>query len=354
MKYPLLLMRVLGLYHHSGDKWYSKIYPLLVILFLWGGFGRFISLFEFWYGRVESSTAILMYKIITSLWCFIAAFNGSIFFINQEINSRQNKLIEELSVFLELYSNRNIKKLKKRIYVYFILGTISALLNSVTGFFSIFEPDLKLSIFTSLLDLFNKQTWSNNMTIKIINRFLMTYESFFWVVTIDYFLSQCDLLGFVFENLSLDFQSITKRYNLTSSLNSPILPSFEKEFNKAQINFFQLCKIVEQMNKCYSQLIGMNLIVYLTMILLLFYILTLNNEPLKGIMLFLYAYWTIIAFIIIFLIIINGIKFQVYCGKILNILLEINHESLTEKNHFKVNFKSLNHFKSIIYFFRFI
>ncbi|RNA05024.1 odorant gustatory chemosensory receptor 122-like protein [Brachionus plicatilis] len=337
MKYPLLLMRLLGLYHQKKDGWFLKAYPLAVIIFLLVGLGRFLSLFEFWYGKKES-TADLIYKIITTLWCFIAVITGTIFFINQEFNSRDNKLVEDLSHFLNfLYSNKNFKKLKIRIYVYYICGAIAAILNLLTGFFSIFEFEHKSVVFSSFLDIFNNQAWSNdNLTVKILNRFLMAYESFFWVFTIDYFLSQCDMLEFIFRNLSLDFQNLINKDKMAGGFDKIILPSFEQEFNQLRKHFFKLNKVVQQMDKCYNHLIGISILVYLAMILLLFYIMTLNNKGLNGVLIFLYPYWTLIAFVIILLIVVNGTKFHEHSSNILENLLEICNDGFSENFHFKV------------------
>ncbi|RNA34038.1 hypothetical protein BpHYR1_005516 [Brachionus plicatilis] len=60
MKYPLVLMRIVGLFHRKSDKWFLKVYPLLICIILWLSFARLFSLFEFWYGGSDASDELIL------------------------------------------------------------------------------------------------------------------------------------------------------------------------------------------------------------------------------------------------------------------------------------------------------
>ncbi|CAF0922387.1 unnamed protein product [Brachionus calyciflorus] len=343
MKFPLTMMRILGLYHRKNDPFYLKIYPLSVIVILWLSFARTFSLYGFWYGKSDEFSVNLVYKIIINLWCFITVFNATIIYINQEIYSRENQLIHDLSYFLDNHcDDKRRKRLRKKIILFFILGALVGILNSTAGAASLFGPDFIFKAFSSFLAPFHESQWAKeSIPYKILNCIILSYTSFFWVLTIDYYLSHCDILTFIFENFNKDFRELINNNILVTNKRPNGDQSgyeLEENFDSLRKKQLQICKIINQLDKCYKHSIGMSLIVYITIVLLLLYVMSdWNGNCINGIMSFLYPFWTINGGIILLLIVVFATRVHEKAIGILDDLLEVDIEEFTNSLCFKIN-----------------
>ncbi|RNA34045.1 odorant gustatory chemosensory receptor 122-like protein [Brachionus plicatilis] len=342
MKYPQVLMRIVGLFHKKSDKWFLKVYPLLIFIILWLSFARLFSLFEFWYGVSESLSAQLAYKIILILWCFVTVASATIFFINQEKHSRENQLIHELSFYLDKYSNKKIKILKKKILMYFFIGVFGSVFNSISGIISLFGPDYFYEAFSSLLAPFHKSTWSrSNVPYKILNNIILSFTSFIWMITICYYLAHCEMIVFIFKNFNQEFRDLVNNKMLVSNKQMNVQENqyeLEDKFDELRKKHLKICKIIQQMNKCYQEFLGITLLINITLMLMIFYIMTdWNGNCIQGIMAILYPFWSLSGIIIILLILVFGTRIQEQCSNILEDLLEVNLAEFTNSLCFKIN-----------------
>lgn len=339
MKYPIILMRIFGLYHKKKDNWYLKGYSLFIIIILWFSFARFFSLFDFWHGKYESLSAQLVYKIIIILWSFANVMNGTLFFINQEKNSRENQLIIDISFYLHKYSNKKLKLLKNKIFIYFLIGFFGSGFNSISGIISLFGPDYFYEAFFSFLAPFHKAKWSkHNIPFKIFNNILLSYTSFFWMITICNYLAHCEMIAFIFKNFNQEFRNLVDNKLLVSQ---KIIENnsyeFEEKFDKLRKKHLKICNIIRQMNKCYKEFIGITLLIYIAIVLLIVYIMSdWNGNCINGIMAILYPYWVASGLIIIILTVVFGSKIHELSSNILDDLLEVNMNNFNNSLCFKV------------------
>ena len=340
MRYPIILMRIFGLYHKNKDRWYVKAYSLFIITIMWLSFARLFSLFDFWFGKHESLSAQLVYKIIFILWCFANVMNGTLFFINQEKNSRENQLILEISFYLDSYSNKKLRFLKKKIFLYFLIGFFGSGFNSVSGIISLFGPDYFYEAFFSFLAPFHKTTWArHNTPYKVFNNILLSYTSFFWMITICNYLAHCEMIAFIFENFNQEFRNLVNKKVLLSQkiVSEDNLYELEDKFDQLRKKHLKICKIIRQMNKCYKDFIGITLLIYITIVLLLVYIMSdWNGNCIQGIMAILYPFWLVSGLMIIILTVIFGAKIQELSSNILDDLLEVNIADFNTSLCFKV------------------
>ena len=88
-----------------------KIYCIFVLLLQWFTICKTFTIFK----RDETFSGKLVLKLVTLLWMFLVAFNGSLLFINQEIISKEKDLIIH---FLECFHfSKNKPRIKNKIRV---------------------------------------------------------------------------------------------------------------------------------------------------------------------------------------------------------------------------------------------
>ncbi|RNA34039.1 hypothetical protein BpHYR1_005517 [Brachionus plicatilis] len=101
----------------------------------------------------------------------------------------------------------------------------------------------------------------------------------------------------------------------------------EDKFDELRKKHLKICKIIQQMNKCYQEFLGITLLIYITIVLMLLYIMTdWNGNYIQGIKAILFPFWGVSVIII-----------QEQCSNILEDLLEVNLAEFTNSLCFKIN-----------------
>jgi hypothetical protein len=143
-KYPVVFMRLIGLYHKQSDNCFQKIYSLFILLVAWINSPRFMSGFEVFRGKSEPFSADFVLKVSVTAWCFLIPINSTIIYLNQKRASREEALITSLNKLLE-FKGLDVKQLKQAINTIFTVGVLFSFSNWLVLAFSILGPKILLN-----------------------------------------------------------------------------------------------------------------------------------------------------------------------------------------------------------------
>ena len=111
MSFPIILMKIFGLFHHKNDKIYMKIYCIIVLIILWFNFIRLLFNFD----SKLALTEIFTFKLLNVLWYFFNAKTQTILLTKRLFTSCEQKLINDFNKLFRQTTTR----LRKEIYLIF-------------------------------------------------------------------------------------------------------------------------------------------------------------------------------------------------------------------------------------------
>jgi hypothetical protein len=318
MKYPLLILRIFGLYHKKGDP-----YAIAIAILNWFNLFRFMSAYYFWWGGSESFSAPLVLKIIANLWLFACSFNTTIIYLNQEIKSRQPTLLENFYSLMELKGEHfRVKRLKKVIYIIFAMCLSVSIFNTMAIFISMFGPKFLFAAFKVFLAPFQDSDWAaESVPYKLAISFMMAIMSFHWTLAYALYLAHAMIVIEFFNVFNLKFSRFTKMSILVSKESSILdksIPTDQNEnifidtkektcvcelkLEEFRITHLKLSFVVHLLDRCYKQFIAVTLVFYIMIILLVLYIISdWSGSCISGLLVVLYPFWMIISLLILML-----------------------------------------------------
>lgn len=317
MKFFLITMRLFGFHHEKSDKLILKIYPSIVLILLWANFIKMFSTFNIFYSEDEPFSADLVLKIVTLIWIFECSCNATIIFINESFTSREPKLIEKINECLDKFEDVDKITKKSRLYVNIMLAIaiITGVFNEITCLISLFGPKELRSLFILLLAPFQRSSWAvESVPFKLFNSFMFIFLSMSWSLCVAYYISHCQIIIQTLKSFNERMSKFIENSIIISNDNedeclkeyndSNLKFSTENEFEQFRLNHLKICSSVKQLDKCYNQFIGMNLLSAIPIICILLYTLAdWTNNCITGVKVFAFPFWLLVHFVIIFIII---------------------------------------------------
>ena len=318
LNYPRVLMRIFGIYHEKTDQISIKIYCIFVLLLEWFMFCKTFTVFK----KDETFSGELVLKIVTLLWMFIVAFNGSLLFTNQEMISKEQTLKIH---FLECFNfSKNISRVKNNIYLKinltFMIALCFGIFNLISAIVSLFGPSSFYPAFSNFLSPFqNIDSGPVLIIYKIVMIIIIGYFSLFWTLVIGYFLSHSIIMVELLKDFNESFINIIKNRIFTSNpsynnkeidtnnnkddssatINRIYLCSnetrcfgTEEEFDFHRLWHLKLCQCINQLDNCYKLFIAFTVTFYTCIVLLILYTMSdWNGNCIRGLMEILYPFW---------------------------------------------------------------
>lgn len=305
LSFPHLVMRISGIYHKKTDRFILKIYPLVIILISWATAFKYLTNFKLFYGQKDPFSADLVLKINTQIFLIMCAFNGTIFFINQEIDSRNGILNRELGFLLNFNIDyKSIRKLKTIIN----LATLSVIIISFSyGIFaglSFFGPENFYSAFSCHLSPFENTWGKNNIPYKIFIMIVFNYNTLHWTLSLSYFEILTLTIYTVLKNFNKKFKDGVKDRLLISRKESSKLRDdshqclvvTEDQFDMFKFWHTKICETIRSLDKCYKLFLGLSVLAYLLACILILYVIADSSyHKLTGFLPFVVPFWLCIG-----------------------------------------------------------
>jgi hypothetical protein len=328
--YPRVLMRLFGIYHDKNDKIVIKMYSILVLLSQWFLFCKFFTVFK----KNETFSGELVLKIVTLLWMLVVILDGCFLFINQEMITKENNLVNHFLDLLHFVKDKyKMKKtIRLKVSITFCIAFCFGLFNSISAIFSLFGPSSFYSAFSGLLSPFeNIDSNVGLITYKLAITLIFCYFSLSWTLSIAYFVSHCIIMVELLKDFNKscidmienkvftldpsedtdsnndnDDYSKIKRIYLCS--NDKKLAASEKEFEFYRLWHLKLCQCVNKLDNCYNLMIAVTITFYTCIFLLILYTMSdWDGNCIRGIMEILYPFWAFVgAFLMCLMILVSS------------------------------------------------
>lgn len=331
MKYPNLILRLIGLYHKKTDPFWLKAYSFSFCLINWFNFIRFLSNYKIFWGQSEEFSATLALKIIITMWLFSTAFNSTLIYVNQEMESRQQALVKNFCTIFESKKKLNFRKQKLKHYIVFVLAFMFTLINFSVVLVGFFGPKAFFAQFKSFLAPLHDSEWAADcIPFKIIASLLIMPTFFHTTFSYAIYLSHTFVMIEFLHVFNAEFAKFTKTSILVSafsvkiSVPQPIIDNDqienvfieekreicnEEKFEEFRVLHLKLSHCVHLLDICYRQFIGITILIYIVNILLELYIVSnWSGNCVSGLLAGLYPFWLIDSFGALFVIVICAAK----------------------------------------------
>ena len=312
------ILRVLGLYHTKEDSLLLKAYALTLCCIDWLNFVRFFSIYDIFWGKSESISASLILKIVTHIWFFICSFQATVIFVNQESYRREPCLLRNFSVLIHAKNEKrcHLRKLQYMIYIITGVTFLMASLNVIATLVSFFGPSVLFNGFRLFLAPFHNSEWAaESVPFKLFILLITGVTSYHWCMVNALYLSHACIMIELLVNYNRKFAEFVKTSILVPRSYAYLekaIPSNHEEnifidtkmktcvcdlgFEKFRILHLKLSYVVQLLDKCYREFIGVVVMLYTIIVLLLLYIMSdWKGNCVDGIFSFLYPFWTIIS-----------------------------------------------------------
>jgi hypothetical protein len=317
MKFFLITMRLFGFHHEKSDKLIFKTYSIIILSVLWINFIKMFSTFNIFYSEDEPFSADLVLKIITLVWIFECSCNATIIYINESFASREPKLIEKIKDCLDNneFADKIIKKSRLYVNIMLTIAVITGVFNEIVCLISIFGPKEVRSLFILLLAPFQRSSWAaESVPFRLFNSFMFIYLSMSWSLCLTYYITHCQIIietlksfnermsKFIGNSIIISNEDQGEYLNEHKDNNLEL--STENEFEQFRLHHLKICSCIKQLDTCYNQFIGMNLLSGIPIICILLYtIADWTNNCITGVKVFAFPFWLLAHFVIIFIII---------------------------------------------------
>jgi hypothetical protein len=312
MRFPLLLMRLIGLYHHKSDKLLVKLYSIIIILLMWCFFIKTIIVID---KKDLNNSGELAVKLVFLTCMLSTSVNATLIYINQESEKKEKKLIKQFNSLLKITDNNHKieKKLSIKLTILFIIAIIMILLNCILSTIGLYKEHYLKEAYFVLLAPYNH---SSSFAYKSCMAFLNYYFLFIWLFACVYFISHCFFIIELTNDFNEQFKCLIKgkvfipdkqlKYDSIDQNNSfkiekldEILMSSddnrtigtEHEFEYFRTWHAKLCKCIKSLDDCYTTLIGVTTVSYIplgffTLYALIDYKKTHINDDVKYLLIF--------------------------------------------------------------------
>ena len=330
LNYPRFIMKIIGINHEKTDQIKIKIYCIFVLLLQWFTICKTFTIFK----RDETFSGKLVLKIVTLLWMFLVAFNGSLLFINQEIISKEKNLIIHFLECFHFSKNKpRIKnKIRVKVNITFTIALCFGIFNLISATVSIFGPSAFYPAFGNFLSPFQNIDSSAGLVIyKLAMLIIIGYFSLSWTLVIAYFLSHSIIMVELLKDFNESFINIIKNkiFTSNSSDNNKEIDTYndkndssdtisriylcsnetrclasEDEFDFHRLWHLKLCQCINQLDNCYNLFIAFTITFYTCIVLLILYTMSdWNGNCIRGLMEILYPFWGFVGAFLMCLII---------------------------------------------------
>lgn len=312
LKYPLVLMRIFGLYHKKTDRLICKIYSFCLIAILWVYFGLYLTNFN----RIHKLSASLFLVIMTSAWLLSVILISTILFFNQEFDSRQPQLVKELTknLLADKKSSKIITKLTFKVAFIFSIAILLSISNSLSFCitFFVFEEVNSLENYIAPF-----QHLKYNTPCRIIFLGILILASFHWLLSIALFCSHCLILIDLFKSFNKEFGDFIDRHTLVSNdyiqqVESNEKIAYDKDLEVYRCWYLRLILTVGILDKFYKHIIAVIMAAYVSLICLGLYIMSdWSGNCIRGMMEVFYPLWLFVGISILFLVILSASKLNI-------------------------------------------
>ena len=319
LKYPIMLLRICGLYHRKSDHIALKIYTIILCLVDWSNLVRLVLS----YNISENLSAKVFLRIIFTDWLLGVSCASTLIFINQEISDRYDALMRHLfSLFEMKVVCIREKVLRKHIYIIYGIASAIATINTAGLLVSYFGPKILYNGFRLFLSPYHYSVEANDcVPLKLAFSALITVTIFHWYLCVAVYLSHVLVVIELFRSFNSTFEGFIKNNIIVSKDSSESVSNNQEEnvfieskkkafvcedsLEKFRLFHLKLAFLVKLLDRCYKEFIGVTMLFYTIGILLMFYIMSdWNGNCVEGILTVLYPFWTIVSCIFLFVIII--------------------------------------------------
>ena len=300
MKYPLIAMRIVGLYHRKTDGFFLKVYSLFCLTLTWINFVRLGFNFNIFYGQTEDFlSADFIMKVCIQLFCFQAAANSTVLYINHEMDTREKKFLNKLNVLIQYDENaeKTTKKLKKKIAIIFILFALLTLGNFFFFIICYFGPKSVLvdnevaKMFLAPLYKLEAEWALENPGYKALMWLLLVISNEYYVLNISYYLSHCMIIIELFDVFNR---------KLRESLEVGQEKITEYEFENFRCWHLKLHNVVESFDVCYNKWIGFGLFSLTIMNVIIIFVLSDWTKKLTTVLMQIeYPFWFLFCLVML-------------------------------------------------------
>jgi hypothetical protein len=282
IKWPFVLMRILGMYHTRQDKIIFKLYPIICITFLWFIFVRIIQ------SVIENDYVfgmIFVFKLILVGSLFLVSFNLTLFFYINEMNSKERRLFNHYYDLFDMTKNANKikKKLSLRLKILYLMIVSESGLNCFITSFILFGPD---SLYKTLNGIFNYGILNHSTDAFFYKLFLAFFYTYLMTITFfiyAYFFSHCLILIELLNDFNEQFNELinTKMFTSNKRRKSTVIKDRlnlidktigdKNEFEKYRQWHLKLTDCVWSLDDCFKYFIGILIIVFTLLAYLILY-----------------------------------------------------------------------------------
>ena len=285
MKYPLIFLRITGLYHERTDRFLFKVYCSFIILILcFNTIWNLLNFINNTYPILSDTTVCI---IVFSVWQLKIFIENLIFFIIMEKQNYMQKLISDIESLIKK-SGIDFKINKMKIILNLGLILTVALNLSLTLFLliGIFPNTGKIkeigSYFIKPVSSIVPNEILINFWYKLFITIFVCISLLAWTVTVFYYISFCILISYMYSiynrkfklfinnSILIDDRSVFKVNDLTSlRIDDEQFSSIYKEhdFEAYRLWYKKLSKLTDQFNKCFGLYLTIHFLVSIFLIL---------------------------------------------------------------------------------------
>ena len=314
MRFPIFLMRIIGLYHHKSDSLLIKLYTIIIISLMWCFFIKTIIVID----KKDLDSGELAVKLVFLTCMLSTSANATLIYINQECENKEKCLIKQFNNLLKITENGHKikKKLSLRLTILFLIAIIMILLNCIISSFGLFkETNLNRAYFVLLAPYNDSGKFAYKLAMAILHYYLL----FIWIMACAYFISHCFFMIELTKDFNEQFKGLikgkvfipdsTSTYDLIDqdklfkieSLDVILLENddrqigTEHEFEYYRSWHAKLCECIKSLDDCYTIMIGITIVLYIPLGLFALYALidykkTQINDHVKSLLIFWFGF----------------------------------------------------------------
>jgi hypothetical protein len=314
LRYPLIIHRVFGLYQSITSNIYTKAYSILILVIVWYNVLKSIYTYNSINGSgADTFDAVLVLKIISTLWLILCATYASTAFMMQRDKNKIDKFIHLYNELIdyEERSEHHLKWVKIKCYIIYALAMMLCITNSIACIVAFFSTDSLYGAFAGFLSPAQNTDWVFKSTAyKLFAWVLMVYSTAAWVFPFSQFVVNCVMLYGPIDTFNDAFQrfvNTNERRNLPNTNIERL--SDEEYFNELRNWYLKLSVSVRTLNLCYQEFIALSFSIFIPMSFLLLYIISdWNGNCITGLFAIVYPAWAIAALGGLFIIIVSASK----------------------------------------------
>ena len=296
---PIFYMKALGLFHFKSDHFAFKFYRLFTLVCCWFCFAKFLTSFKFFYGVSEAFNKNLVLKLCMAIWLLVNSIHMLLSFCIMEKKSYKNEYLHRLNEILKKDESpeQNLKKLRQKFIVIFLISFILLAANMVSLILSFFGPKDLEDLFGMALSPYQNTTVGDNVYYRLFQTSIFFYPSAVWTTVIFYFIAELLLVQTILNTFNMRFEKFIQTANNETN---QVSEDVENNFEILRQEHLKHCELVASLNKCYKHIVSTTVIFYQASNLLLLYVISnWSSFCITGISAFAYPFWLVTNTLII-------------------------------------------------------